>query len=471
MTDVLAVAESKRGAVVGVSRETVTVARALADSLAGSVDAAVSGASGDELAAWGADRVLRFDAGNDGRDGPDPFTTALAGHVGEHGYAAVVFAATSTGRDLAPRVAAGLGVPLLTDCTAVEVLDGAIVVTRPVFAGKALSRVRALSTPALLSIRPNVFPARRAPRRAALMQMTAPAPETPASYRVVGFEASRGAALDVSEATIVVSGGRGMRGPENWHLLADLRDAIGETAALGASRAVVDAGWRPHAEQVGQTGKTVTPKLYFAIAISVGLQYGVPLEEFVDAFTFTRFEPAGMVQGNDSIKNATSILDYIFRELAVSYLDRIDLAHVKPEGPTFDDMGRGEAESKPDVAEASVARGSTHVELLKRVASAGYTRGRVPRELVLVEGGASAAAALDSAVVPAAAAEAIVPEAGAALAVGASSGEGTVKIAARTKARMQGYEGDPCGECGNYTLVRNGTCMKCNTCGATSGCS
>ena len=207
----------------------------------------------------------------------------------------------------------------------------------------------------------------------------------------------------------------------------------------------------------------------FAIAISVGLQYGVPLEEFVDAFTFTRFEPAGMVQGNDSIKNATSILDYIFRELAVSYLDRIDLAHVKPEGPTFDDMGRGEDEGKPDMADAPAARGSAHVEVLKRVASAGYTRGRVPRELVLVEGGASAATALGGANAPAAT-DAILPV-GTALAVGASPVEGTVGVDARTKARMQGYEGDPCGECGNYTLVRNGTCMKCNTCGATSGCS
>ncbi len=204
----------------------------------------------------------------------------------------------------------------------------------------------------------------------------------------------------------------------------------------------------------------------FAIAVSVGLQYGVPLEEFVDAFTFTRFEPAGMVQGNDSIKNATSILDYIFRELAVSYLDRTDLAHVKPEGPTFDDMGRGEEEGRPAMAEAPAARGSTHVELLKRVASAGYTRGRVPREhLVLVEGGASPALAPD--VASAAAAESIAPAA----AAGASPAAGTVAAEARTMARMQGYEGDPCGECGNYTLVRNGTCMKCNTCGATSGCS
>ena len=273
MKDVLAVADAKRGAVAGVSREVVTVARTLADSLGGSVDVAVSGALGGELAAWGADRVLQFDTGDDGRGGPAPFAVALADHVGGHGYAAVLFAATATGRDLAPRVAAGLGVSLLTDCTAVEVADGAIVVTRPVYAGKALSRVRSLATPALLSIRPNVFPPRKQPREAVLRQMPIGTNRTPASYRVVGFEASRGTALDVSEATIVVSGGRGMKGPEHWHLLAGLRDAIGETAALGASRAVVDAGWRPHAEQVGQTGKTVTPKLYFAIAISGAIQH------------------------------------------------------------------------------------------------------------------------------------------------------------------------------------------------------
>ncbi len=272
MTDVLAVAESKRGAVAGVSREVVTVARTLADSLGGSADVAVSGAPGGDMGSWGADRVLQFDPGGDAPVGQDPFAAALADHIRAGGYAAVVFAATATGRDLAPRVAARLGVSLLTDCTEVEVSDGGIVVTRPVFAGKALARVRALSTPALLSIRPNVFPPREAPREANV-EVLADAPETPAGYRVVGFEASRGAALDVSEATIVVSGGRGMKGPENWHLLADLRDAIGETAALGASRAVVDAGWRPHAEQVGQTGKTVTPKLYFAIAISGAIQH------------------------------------------------------------------------------------------------------------------------------------------------------------------------------------------------------
>ena len=125
----------------------------------------------------------------------------------------------------------------------------------------------------------------------------------------------------------------------------------------------------------------------FAIAVSVGLQYGVPLEEFVDAFTFTKFEPAGMVQGNDSIKNATSILDYIFRELAVSYLDRTDLAHVKPEGATFDDLGRGEEEGVSNVSEISDSAATKSLEVLKQISSTGYLRKRLPQDLVVFNGG------------------------------------------------------------------------------------
>jgi ribonucleoside-diphosphate reductase alpha chain len=211
----------------------------------------------------------------------------------------------------------------------------------------------------------------------------------------------------------------------------------------------------------------------FAIAVSVGLQYGVPLEEFVDAFTFTKFEPAGMVQGNDSIKNATSILDYIFRELAVSYLDRTDLAHVKPEGASFDDVGRGQEEGVSNVKEVPDSRGSSPIDVLKQISSTGYLRKRVPQELVVFQGGAMTALAGGD---PVARLETLVPETATnTIAVSTSSttavASGTVGMDARTKAKMQGYEGDPCGECGNYTLVRNGTCMKCNTCGATSGCS
>jgi ribonucleoside-diphosphate reductase alpha chain len=187
----------------------------------------------------------------------------------------------------------------------------------------------------------------------------------------------------------------------------------------------------------------------FAIAVSVGLQYGVPLEEFVDAFTFTRFEPAGMVQGNDSIKSATSILDYIFRELAISYLDRTDLAHVAPKGQSFDELGQGEAERNVLATDTAATRS---IAVLKQISSTGYLRKRLPQDLLT--SGLSMAE-------PVATYDAST----------SATALATGTISARDKARIQGYEGDPCGECGNYTLVRNGTCMKCNTCGGTSGCS
>ena len=206
----------------------------------------------------------------------------------------------------------------------------------------------------------------------------------------------------------------------------------------------------------------------FAIAISVGLQYGVPLEEYVEAFTFTRFEPAGMVQGNDSVKNATSILDYIFRELAISYLDRTDLAHVKPTGTSFDELGRGEEEGKRNFADMTDAAATRGLEVIKQISSTGYLRKRVPQELVVLQGGMANQSLAGGD--PLTGLNLLVPETARAMG-GSALGSGMVMLDQRVKARIQGYEGDPCGECGNYTLVRNGTCMKCNTCGGTSGCS
>ena len=278
MAGVLAVAEVRDGALRSVSREVVSAARGIADALGGAVEAAACGGPGvggvaGPLAAQGADRVVGIEAAGWEPGRVDVSAAALAAHVRSRALAAVVFAATGPGRDLAPRVAAKLDRPLLTDVTDVEVDGGDIVVTRPVFAGKALARVRAKAAPVLLSIRPNVFAVTESPRDAVMEVVSADPAEGTGGYRVKGFEASEGAALDVSEAEIVVSGGRGMKDPSNWHILADLREALGETAALGASRAVVDAGWRPHAEQVGQTGKTVTPRLYFAMAISGAIQH------------------------------------------------------------------------------------------------------------------------------------------------------------------------------------------------------
>ncbi len=195
----------------------------------------------------------------------------------------------------------------------------------------------------------------------------------------------------------------------------------------------------------------------FAIAISVGLQYGVPLEEYVDAFTFTKFEPAGMVQGNDSIKNATSILDYVFRELAVSYLGRNDLAHVEPSELDFDSLGKGVDQETAKPAKQFVSTGFVRKSNLSNVVM-------IPQSAAVAN---SAAHALQMR-----AAESI---GSLALAVEAkvSMPEPIVmqQMDRRTEAKLKGYEGDCCGECGNYTMVRNGTCMKCDTCGSTSGCS
>jgi ribonucleoside-diphosphate reductase alpha chain len=175
-----------------------------------------------------------------------------------------------------------------------------------------------------------------------------------------------------------------------------------------------------------------------------------------------------MVQGNDSIKNATSILDYIFRELAVSYLDRTDLAHVKPTGETFDSIGQGAAqEGISNLEELSESAASKSLEVLKQISSTGYLRKRLPSELVVLQGGMTGTD-------PVSALRTLVPETAPSVVTMESStamASGTVSMDARTKAKMQGYEGEACGDCGNYTLVRNGTCMKCNTCGATSGCS
>jgi ribonucleoside-diphosphate reductase alpha chain len=214
----------------------------------------------------------------------------------------------------------------------------------------------------------------------------------------------------------------------------------------------------------------------FAIAISLGLQYGVPLEEFVEAFTFTRFEPAGMVEGNDAIKMATSILDYIFRELAISYLDRNDLAHVEPADLMPDTVGKGAAESNLRGLDGDAADeiGSEVAAIIERVASV-TSQGYVRNKLTVVHGGKRAAASARGSGGPAEMplfADGVLALAGdAAEPVAAAAHNHDPRIEAIREARMKGYEGDSCGECGNFTLVRNGTCLKCDTCGSTSGCS
>ncbi len=195
----------------------------------------------------------------------------------------------------------------------------------------------------------------------------------------------------------------------------------------------------------------------FAIAVSIGLQYGVPLEEYVEAFTFTRFEPQGMVQGNDMIKMSTSILDYIFRELAISYLDRSDLGHVNPEDLDYGTTGAGEGQS--ELADTPVSSGFVRNRNIVMLRSAGG-------------GNAAVVETEDDEATPTTASAAT----GTATSVTTGSAQASSSVGADTatrvqQAKMQGYEGENCSECGNFTLVRNGTCLKCNTCGSTTGCS
>ena len=214
----------------------------------------------------------------------------------------------------------------------------------------------------------------------------------------------------------------------------------------------------------------------FAIAISIGLQYGVPLEEYVDAFTFTRFEPSGIVEGNDTIKMATSILDYVFRELAVSYLGRYDLAHVEPSDVRFDAMGTGKDETNESGDSDDQAESPLEVAI-RGIASNGYVRNK----LTVLDGGANRSAEAATAQPETITAEMPLQAVGGGTVVATHTETITDQVALTQpvpdktnlmqEARMKGYEGDPCGECGNFTLVRNGTCLKCDTCGGTSGCS
>jgi ribonucleoside-diphosphate reductase alpha chain len=253
----------------------------------------------------------------------------------------------------------------------------------------------------------------------------------------------------------------------------------------------------------------------FAIAISLGLQYGVPLEEYVEAFTFTKFEPAGMVQGNDAIKNATSILDYVFRELAVSYLSRHDLAHVDTSDFGNTALGKGVKEGKAQAISSGLTRGhkltivqpetlrptgepkgeatgpaparvAAPTASISNVTAFSGTKQPAPlaasRSTVTMASGAGAATAfkrdldeapedLNASVIDNDAATELFSDKAAEEAARAKADAKKVEADRRAKSLMQGYTGNSCPECQNFTMVRNGTCEKCDTCGATSGCS
>jgi len=198
---------------------------------------------------------------------------ALAGFAEKEKPLGLFFAATAMGRDLAPRVAARLGAAMASDCTRIEAKDGTLVFTRPIYAGKALLSLTLQSSPLLATLRPNIFPVADVPPvQGEVVKIAVAVPEAAAKGRVVDVIKEESGEIDVTEADVVVSGGRGLKGPEAFALLRDLA-AVFPRAAVGASRSAVDSGWIGHQHQVGQTGKTVSPNLYVAVGISGAIQH------------------------------------------------------------------------------------------------------------------------------------------------------------------------------------------------------
>ncbi|HYF39801.1 MAG TPA: electron transfer flavoprotein subunit alpha/FixB family protein [Gemmatimonadales bacterium] len=278
MAPILAFSESRNGEIRKVAFEAVTAARAAADaSSPGEVHAVVFGAPGISersaaLGRYGADRVFAVEHAGLARYSPEVFTATLAERLKSGQYRAAFFTASAEGRDLAPRVAARLGVSIASDVTGFEVQGDSVVVRHPAYTGKITVTLRLRGTPAVISLRPGFVTPAEQPREAKV-ETVQPAMD-PATARIKVTELSQRSTtkLDLGEAPIIVSGGRGLRAAENFKLVEELAEAIGN-AAVGATRAVTDDGWRPPTDQIGQTGRLVSPDLYIAVGISGAIQH------------------------------------------------------------------------------------------------------------------------------------------------------------------------------------------------------
>ena len=278
MAEMFAFAESRGGSLRSVAAEAVTAARRAADATGGGkvtallVGAPGIGASAEALGRHGADAVVVVEHAGLERYSPEVFAATAAAQVKASGARMAFFSASAEGRDLAPRVAAALGVSLASDVTEFRIDGDALVVRHPVFTGKAIATLRLTGTPAVVSLRPGAIEAAEAARPASVAT-AAPAID-PATARVVVRELVNhgGARLDLGEAKTIVAGGRGLRAAENFALVEALAEAFGD-AAVGATRAVTDDGWRPATDQIGQTGRVVSPQLYVAVGISGAIQH------------------------------------------------------------------------------------------------------------------------------------------------------------------------------------------------------
>ena len=278
MANIFAFVESRGAELRKVGLEAVTAARAFADkSGGGEVHALLLGPAGiaskaSQLGQYGADVVIAVEHAGLTNYNPEVATATAADRIKSGRYRAAIFSTSAQGRDLAPRVAARLGVSVVTDVLSFDLEGDTVIVRHPINIGKVIATLAISATPAVIAMRPNVItPAQNA--KAGRLENAQPAVD-PASTRVKVVETRQGGSgkLDLAEAPVVIAGGRGLKAAENFKLVEDLASAFGN-AAVGATRAVTDDGWRPHSDQIGQTGRLVSPELYIAVGISGAVQH------------------------------------------------------------------------------------------------------------------------------------------------------------------------------------------------------
>lgn len=276
MSDIWVWTEQTGGEIVSVSQEALGVARSLADGMGGGCCALVFGpgakGAAQKAIQCGADKVFVCEDETLSVYRAEPYASLVSKLAAEHKPAAIIAGATSSGRDILALAAVDLEAGLVPDCTGLELVDGKIKATRPVYAGKLIANLVSEGDTVLISIRSRAFPAVEpdAGRAGDIIEVSPAVPSSDIKVEILGLEAAEGE-VSLSDAGIIVSGGRGVGGPEGFAPVKELAETLG--AAMGASRAAVDAGWIPYAHQVGQTGKTVSPDLYVACGISGAIQH------------------------------------------------------------------------------------------------------------------------------------------------------------------------------------------------------
>jgi electron transfer flavoprotein alpha subunit len=317
MNKILVFAEQRNNEIKKITFENITLARRLSSAMKIDFTTVLIGwnvsSLSTQLARHGAENIVLYQDEKLALYNPEGYARLLAAAVSEQQANLLILGATALGKDLAPRVATQLKAALASDCIALDWEEGNLKIIRPMYAGKVQATIRLKSKIKIVTVRPNIYPAVEFPVTPKITEKTADAGEF--KSRIMEIISGAKDKLDVTEADIIVSGGRGMKDPQNFHLITALAEKLG--AAQGASRAVVDAGWRPYAEQVGQTGKTVSPTLYIAVGISGAIQHlaGMSSSKYIVAINKDPDAPIFKVADYGIIGDALEILPELLKSL------------------------------------------------------------------------------------------------------------------------------------------------------------